>query len=261
MATASGSGRCSGPRTRRRLSSGWRSSRTVTCSSTTSWWCARGARRGARSASPASSTWCAPGTRASRFDSDVFLAEQGLLPLQIARAAHVVSDALRARALRAAAARATQVVRVAGARARRGALLRRDGAAAGRGPRRATASRSSSTSSFLDGRRGAHVNISGISGVATKTTYASFLLYSLFHSRRPRRRGGQHEGADLQRQGRGPAVPRPAERRLDDDERATTYAQLGLPGRRRSSPSDLWAPVEARADVADARHRQPAARA
>ena len=36
--------------------------------------------------------------------------------------------------------------------------------------------------SFLDGRRGAHVNISGVSGVATKTTYASFVLYSLFHS-------------------------------------------------------------------------------
>lgn len=34
---------------------------------------------------------------------------------------------------------------------------------------------------FLDGRRGAHVNISGISGVATKTTYALFLLYGLFH--------------------------------------------------------------------------------
>jgi len=29
---------------------------------------------------------------------------------------------------------------------------------------------------------GAHLNISGISGVATKTTYASFLLYRLFHS-------------------------------------------------------------------------------
>ena len=36
--------------------------------------------------------------------------------------------------------------------------------------------------SFLDGRRGAHINISGVSGVATKTTYASFVLYSLFHS-------------------------------------------------------------------------------
>ena len=33
---------------------------------------------------------------------------------------------------------------------------------------------------FLDGTKGAHVNISGISGVATKTSYATFLLYSLF---------------------------------------------------------------------------------
>lgn len=36
---------------------------------------------------------------------------------------------------------------------------------------------------FLDGSRGAHVNISGISGVATKTTYATFLLYGVFHSK------------------------------------------------------------------------------
>ncbi len=35
---------------------------------------------------------------------------------------------------------------------------------------------------FLDGTRGAHMNISGISGVATKTSYALFLLYSLLHS-------------------------------------------------------------------------------
>jgi uncharacterized protein len=35
---------------------------------------------------------------------------------------------------------------------------------------------------FLDGTRGAHVSISGISGVATKTSFATFLLYSLFRS-------------------------------------------------------------------------------
>jgi hypothetical protein len=35
---------------------------------------------------------------------------------------------------------------------------------------------------FLDGTRGAHASISGISGVATKTSYATFLLYSVFHS-------------------------------------------------------------------------------
>ena len=35
---------------------------------------------------------------------------------------------------------------------------------------------------FIDGTKGAHVNISGISGVATKTSYATFLLYSMFTS-------------------------------------------------------------------------------
>ena len=35
---------------------------------------------------------------------------------------------------------------------------------------------------FMDGTRGAHVNISGVSGVATKSTYALFLLFSLFES-------------------------------------------------------------------------------
>ncbi len=35
---------------------------------------------------------------------------------------------------------------------------------------------------FVDGTKGAHVNISGISGVATKTSYATFLLYAMFGS-------------------------------------------------------------------------------
>jgi DNA helicase HerA-like ATPase len=36
---------------------------------------------------------------------------------------------------------------------------------------------------FIDGTRGAHVSISGISGVATKTSFALFLLHSIFTSR------------------------------------------------------------------------------
>lgn len=43
---------------------------------------------------------------------------------------------------------------------------------------------------FIDGTRGAHVNISGVSGVATKTSYALFLLYALFH-------GEQEDGSPL----------------------------------------------------------------
>jgi DNA helicase HerA-like ATPase len=34
---------------------------------------------------------------------------------------------------------------------------------------------------FLSGRKGAHINISGVSGIATKTTYTTFLLHSLLH--------------------------------------------------------------------------------
>ncbi|HZE41349.1 MAG TPA: ATP-binding protein [Stackebrandtia sp.] len=36
---------------------------------------------------------------------------------------------------------------------------------------------------FLDGTRGAHVSISGISGVATKTSFATWLLFALLHSK------------------------------------------------------------------------------
>ena len=35
---------------------------------------------------------------------------------------------------------------------------------------------------FVNGDKGGHINISGISGVATKTSYATFLLYSILHS-------------------------------------------------------------------------------
>ena len=33
----------------------------------------------------------------------------------------------------------------------------------------------------LDGTRGAHVSVSGISGVATKTSFATFLVYAIFN--------------------------------------------------------------------------------
>ncbi len=36
---------------------------------------------------------------------------------------------------------------------------------------------------FVSGQKGAHINISGISGIATKTSYALFLLYSLFRAK------------------------------------------------------------------------------
>ena len=49
--------------------------------------------------------------------------------------------------------------------------------------------------SFMDGSRGGHVSISGISGVATKTTYAAFLLYMLLETPQGRALLGQHAPA------------------------------------------------------------------
>ncbi|MFL2634215.1 MAG: ATP-binding protein [Dehalococcoidia bacterium] len=45
---------------------------------------------------------------------------------------------------------------------------------------------------FLDGESGAHVNISGISGVATKTSYATFLLHSIFSSLEMNKKANTH---------------------------------------------------------------------
>jgi len=39
----------------------------------------------------------------------------------------------------------------------------------------------SSRSLAVDGTRGAHVSISGVSGIATKTSFAMFLLHSIIH--------------------------------------------------------------------------------
>ena len=45
---------------------------------------------------------------------------------------------------------------------------------------------------FINGSRGGHVSISGVSGVATKTSYALFLLYMLFETEQGRELIGVH---------------------------------------------------------------------
>jgi DNA helicase HerA-like ATPase len=116
----------------------------------------------------------------ARFDSDVFLIEDGVLPAQVCEAAQVMTT--RAEPEVFVPPLPGSVVRLAQGKERDQALyfdqmqlrlpigLGRDGEAL------------FANLEFLDGTRGAHVNISGISGVATKTTYATFLLYSLFTS-------------------------------------------------------------------------------
>jgi DNA helicase HerA-like ATPase len=116
----------------------------------------------------------------ARFDSDVFLIEDGKLPAEVSQAGQVLATRFEPEVFvpplpgqatrRASGAEREQALFFDGMRKRLPAGLSRDGEPF------------FVNLEFLDGTRGAHVNISGVSGVATKTTYATFLLYSLFHS-------------------------------------------------------------------------------
>jgi len=116
----------------------------------------------------------------ARFGSDVFLIADGVLPAATFEAAHVLTTRVEpetyvppqpgAEARRAAGAERDEALSFDGMAAKLPIGLGRDGL-----PLYANLE-------FIDGSRGAHVNISGISGVATKTSYATFLLHSLFTS-------------------------------------------------------------------------------
>src|SRR6266536_2226797 len=114
------------------------------------------------------------------FDTDVFLVDKGVLPVETAVAAQVVATRFEPeifvppmpglQALRARGKDRDEALYFDQMERRIVAGLSRDGEPM------------FLDLDFLDGSRGAHVNISGVSGVATKTTYALFLLYALFHS-------------------------------------------------------------------------------
>jgi uncharacterized protein len=116
----------------------------------------------------------------ARLDSDVFLVADGVLPAQVSEAAQVLATRFEPEIF---------VPPLPGEEARKAVGGDRDDALlfsqmGSRLP--AGLSRDDEpfflNLEFLDGTRGAHVNISGVSGVATKTTYATFLLYSVFNS-------------------------------------------------------------------------------
>jgi DNA helicase HerA-like ATPase len=176
-------------------------------------------------------------------DSDVFLVDSGVLPAGIAQAAKVVATRVEPEifvpplpgqvALRARGKDRDEALYLDQIERRLAAGLSRDGEPV------------YVDLEFLDGTRGAHVNISGISGVATKTTYALFLLYSLFHSEVL----GAHrtntkaivfnvKGEDLLHLDQRNAKLTPQQER--------DYERLGLPAGPFESVG-LWAPVAARA--------------
>lgn len=115
-----------------------------------------------------------------RFDSDVFLVADGVLPAEVSEAAQIQSTRFEPEVLvpprpgdevrRAVGAERDRALGFDEVARRLPAGLSRDGEPV------------FIDVDFLDGTKGAHVNISGVSGVATKTSYATFLLYGLFHS-------------------------------------------------------------------------------
>ncbi len=162
----------------------------------------------------------------ARFDSDVFLVADGVLPAETVEAAEVSTTRVEPETF--VPPRPGAAVRRAVGTERDHALmfdamehkipigLGRDG-----GPLYANVD-------FIDGTRGAHVNISGVSGVATKTTYATFLLYSLFHSGALRAEAVNTKALVFNVKGEDLLFLDHANARLDA-EQESRYRTLGLP--------------------------------
>ena len=167
----------------------------------------------------------------ARFDSDVFLIEEGILPAEVTEAAQVTATRFEPEVF--VPPRPGQAVRIAEGEERERALF------FDRMERRVPVGLARNGEplwvnfEFINGERGAHVNISGISGVATKTSYATFLLHSLFTSGvlgqaaiNTKALVFNVKGEDLMHLDR-------VNNRLDDEQR-TRYGHLGLP----STPFD-----------------------
>ena len=174
----------------------------------------------------------------ARFDSDVFLIEDGILPAEVTQAALVVATRFEPEVFvpplpgqevwRAAGEDRDRALFFDGMEKRLPAGLTRDGEPL------------FVNLEFLDGSRGAHVNISGISGVATKTSYATFLLFSLFESGALGAEAINTKALIFNVKGEDLLFLDRANERLGEDDRAA-YERLGL----RAGPFDsveFWAP-------------------
>lgn len=187
----------------------------------------------------------------ARFDSDVFLIEDGILPAEIVETAQVTTTRFEPEVF--VPPLPGQQVRIAVGDERDQALFFDQmeqkfpvGLARNKEPLWVNFE-------FINGDRGAHVNISGISGVATKTSYATFLLHSLFTSGVLGKAVVNTKALIFNVKGEDLLHLDRVNTRLDDEHRLG-YAHLGLP----STPFDsvgIFAPPRiddqrATADVA-----------
>ena len=187
----------------------------------------------------------------ARFDSDVFLIEQGILPGEVTEAAQVTATRFEPEVF--VPPRPGQPVRIAEGEERDKALF------FDRMERKFPVGLARNGEplwvnfEFINGDRGAHVNISGISGVATKTSYATFLIHSLFTSGVLGKAAVNTKALVFNVKGEDLLHLDRVNSRLDDEHRLR-YSELGLP----STPFDsvaLFAPPRiddsrAMADVA-----------
>jgi hypothetical protein len=114
----------------------------------------------------------------ARFASDVFLIEQGVLPAEVVEVAEVTVTRIEPE-LYVPSLPGTPVHRATGKQRDKALYFDQMGNAKvpvgfGRDGQPVYAN-----FEFIDGTRGAHVSISGISGIATKTSFAMFLLHSI----------------------------------------------------------------------------------
>ena len=175
----------------------------------------------------------------AKFDSDVFRVAEGILPVGVSTAAHVSATRIEPEVL--IPPRPGQEVSRANADERDIALyfdqmtrkfpagLSRDGQII------------YGNLDFLDGTKGAHINISGISGVATKTSYALFLLYGLFHSESLGTAAANTHALVFNVKGEDLLWLDKPNAHLSDEHR-DKYTALGLPAKPFASVG-LWAPV------------------
>jgi DNA helicase HerA-like ATPase len=175
----------------------------------------------------------------AQFDTDVFLVDRGVLPVDTAVAAEVVATRFEPEIF---------VPPMPGLPAFRARGKDRDHALSfDQIERRVPAGLSRDGEpvfldlDFLDGSRGAHVNVSGVSGVATKTTYALFLLYALFHSDVLGRYAANTKAIVFNVKGEDLMWLDTPNARLTDADRED-FGRLGLPAGAFESVG-LWAPV------------------
>jgi DNA helicase HerA-like ATPase len=178
----------------------------------------------------------------ARFDSDAEAASEQRLPVNIAHAAHVTVTRVEPEIF-VAPEPGAPVHRSQGAQ--RDEALYFDRMRADRTAFVAGCSRDGQpvygNLEFLNGVRGAHMNISGVSGVATKTSYALFLLYSLFHSDVLGAQAANTKAIVFNMKGEDLLWLDKPNKKLDDDARAK-YAALELPVGPFQSVG-IWSPV------------------